>query len=209
MENNNRSLEFMVRSSILDRPRRLVIDPEFVEFDDKDLVSAAPTRFLKNEIEGVRYGIKAIRGYWFHIGWIYCIDIRDSGGRIIKIRLKSVYRVRKKLLRGKYQKIANAVSRYYLHEKIRYHLERFRVGHPVELLGVNLDNQGALFDEKLGRISWHFLGTKRYWHYYTLFSEAEPRHYRAFVFLEDWNAGVLQGVIEAILKEKFPAKEKV
>lgn len=207
MENNNQGMEFMVRASILDRPRRLTLDPGFVEFDDKDLVSAAPTRFLKNEIEGVRYGIKPIQGYLFRIGRIYCVDIRDAGGRVLKIRLKSVYRVRRKLLGNKYQAIANAVFRYYLHDKIRHHVERFRAGHSVELLGIDLDSQGVLFDEKAGRISWHFLGTKRYWHYYTLFSEAEPGHYRAVVFLEDWNAGVLQGVIEAILKDKFPGRK--
>ena len=45
-------LEFMVRSTVLDRPRLLVIDPEYIAFDDQDRVSEAPTRFLKTEIEG-------------------------------------------------------------------------------------------------------------------------------------------------------------
>ncbi|WP_188933179.1 hypothetical protein [Puia dinghuensis] len=86
----------------------------------------------------------------------------------------------------------------------RKYLEQFRDGQPVELLGVSLNSQGVLFDEKAGRISWNFLGTKRYWHYYTLYSEEAPKNYRAFVFLDDWNAGVLRGLIEVILKEKFP-----
>jgi len=83
-------LEIMVRSTILDRPRLLVIDPEYIEFDAQDRVSEVPTRFLKTEIEGLRYGVKPIRGYRFRIGRIYCIDVRDTSGRIIKIRLKSV-----------------------------------------------------------------------------------------------------------------------
>jgi len=33
-----------------------------------------------------------------------------------------------------------------------------------------------------------------------------PDNYRAFVFLDDWNAGVLRGVIEMVLKEKFPSR---
>jgi hypothetical protein len=61
----------------------------------------------------------------------------------------------------------------------------------------------VLFDEKVGWIAWHFLGTKRYWHYYTLYSTERPDNYRAFEFLHDWNAGVLRGLIEAKLKEKF------
>jgi hypothetical protein len=200
-------LEFMVRSWILDRKRLLVIDPEYIEFDNQDQVSQDQTRFLRADIEGLRYGVKSIRGYRFRIGRIYCIDIRDVSGRIIKIRLKSLYRVRLKLLEQKYLKVVNALFRYYFHEMTWEYVGQIRDGQPVELLGVSLNSQGVLFDEKVGRISWDFLGTKRYWHYYTLYSEESPQNYRAFVFLDDWNAGVLRGVIEVILKEKFPNRQ--
>ena len=195
--------ELMVRSSVLSRTRLLVIDPEYMEFDDQDRVSEAPTRFRRADIEGLRYGVKSIRGYRFRIGRIYCIDIRDVSGHIIKIRLKSLYRVRLKLLEQKYLEIVNALFRYYFHKMIWGYVEQFRDGQPVELLGVSLNREGVLFDEKVGRISWDFLGTRRYWHYYTLYSEESRENYRAFVFLDDWNAGVLRGVLEVILKEKF------
>lgn len=161
---------------------------------------------MSTEIEGLRYGVKAIRGYRFRIGRIYCIDVRDMSGRLIKIRLKSLYRVRRRLLGEKYLEITNALFRQYFHEKIRHYLQQFQEGRPIELLGVSLNKEGVLFDEKTGRVSWIFLGTKRYWHYYTLYSEESPNNYRAFVFLDDWNAGVLQGLIELILKEKFPKR---
>jgi hypothetical protein len=202
----NEKLEFMVRSTILDRPRSLVIDPEFIEFDDRDQVSKSPTQFSRSEIEGIRYGVKPIRGYRFRIGRIYCIDIRDDSNRVIKIRFKSVYRIRIRLLEKKYLAIVNSLFRYYFHDITRDYVTQFRNGQPVELLGVSLNNQGVLFDEKVGRISWDFLGTKRYWHYYTLYSEEKPNDYRAFVFLDDWNAGLLRGVIEVILMEKFPKR---
>jgi hypothetical protein len=197
-------LEYMIRSTILDRSRLLVIDPDYIEFDDQDRVSAAPTRFKKSEIEALRYGVKGIRGYRFRIGRIYCIDVRDVSGRIIKIRLKSVYRVRRKLLGDKYQEITNSLFKYYFHDMIRGYMRDFQEAQSVELLGVKLNSHAVLFDEKVGWVSWDFLGTKRYWHYYTLYSEESPNNYRAFVFLDDWNAGVLQGLIETILKGKFP-----
>ena len=201
---SNEKLEFTVRSTILDRPRLLVIDPQYIEFDDKDRMSEAPTRFLTTEIEGLRYGVKGIDGYRFRIGRIYCIDIRDVSGRVIKIRLKSVYRVRRKLLGDKYLEITNSLLKYYFHDIIRSYHRQFQEGQSVELLGIKLNQHAVLFDEKVGWVSWDFLGTKRYWHYYTLYSEESPDNYRAFVFLEDWNAGVLRGLIEVILKEKFP-----
>jgi len=88
----------------------------------------------------------------------------------------------------------------------RHYLRQFEEGRPVELLGVSLNSHGVLFDKKLGWVGWNFLGTKRYWHYYTLYSEESPNDYRAFVFLDDWNAGVLRGLIEVILREKFPSR---
>jgi len=201
---SNEKLEFMVRSTILDRPRLLVIDPQYIEFDDKDRVSEPPTRFLTPEIEALRYGVKGINGYRFRIGRIYCIDVRDVSGRVIKIRLKSVYRVRRKLLGEKYQEITNSLLKCYFHDITRRYLRQFQEGQSVELLGIKLNQHAVLFDEKVGWVSWDFLGTKRYWHYYTLYSEESPDNYRAFVFLDDWNAGVLRGLIEVILKEKFP-----
>lgn len=202
--NNKEQLEFIVRSTIMDRPRQIVVDAEYLSFDDKNRVSDVPTRFLRTEIEGLRYGVKSIRGYTFRIGRIYCIDVRDVTGRVINIRIKSLYRVRLKLLNQKYLAITNALFQYYFHDITRKYLAQFRDGKAVELLGVNLNSEGVLFDEKVGRVSWYFLGTKRYWHYYTLYSEEFPDKYRAFVFLDDWNAGVLRAVIEMILKEKIP-----
>src|ERR1700722_9985529 len=206
--NSSEKLEFMVRSTILDRSRLLVIDPQYMEFDDQDMASTPPTRFEKTDIEGLRYGVKGIHGYQFRIGRIYSVDVRDISGRVIKIRLKSVYRVRKKLLENKYQEITNSLLKYYFHDMIRGYLQQFQEGQPVKLLGVKLNEHAVLFDEKVGWVSWGYLGTKRYWHYYTLYSEESPNNYRAFVFLEDWNAGVLRGLIEVILKQKFPKERR-
>jgi hypothetical protein len=193
----------MVRSTILDRPRLLTIDPEYMEFDDQDRVSEAPTRFLRAEIEALRYGVKAIRGCRFRIGRIYCVDVRDVSGRILKIRFKSVYRIRRKLLEQKYQAIVSGLFQHYFHDMTRHYLRELRAGRPVELLGVSLNHQGVMFDAKVGWVSWNFLGSKRYWHYYTLYSEDAPNNYKAFVFLDDWNAGVLRGLIETMLKERL------
>ena len=48
-------VEFRVKSSIFDRSRLLTLDPEYLEFDDNDLGSALPVRFLKEEIEGIKF----------------------------------------------------------------------------------------------------------------------------------------------------------
>ncbi|HXO75704.1 MAG TPA: hypothetical protein VN824_10725 [Puia sp.] len=177
-----------------------MLDPLYLEFDDNDLASSAPTKFLKEEIEGIRFGIKWISGYGFYIGRIYCIDIKNNSGKIIKLRLKSIYRIRKDQLADKYVKIANALLRYYFDALALQHIESFQNNQPIEILGVKIDSEGVLFDQKIGKISWNFLGTKRYYTYYTLFSEVDPNKYKAFEYLHHWNTSLLQSVVEAILK---------
>lgn len=81
------TLQLIVKSSIFDKENSLTINPEFIQYKN--------INFSKFEITDVRYGIKAIKGYRFRIGRIYCIDIKGLDGTVIKIRLKSLYRVRR------------------------------------------------------------------------------------------------------------------
>ena len=127
-------LDFALKSSIFDRSRHLVLDPLYLEFDDNNLVSSPPTKFLKEEIEGIRFGIKWIKGLDFYIGRIYCIDIKNSSGQIIKLRLKSIYGIRKKQLADKYVKIANTLLRYYFDALAFQHIESFQNNQPIEIL---------------------------------------------------------------------------
>ena len=200
-------IEFTVKSSIFDRTRQLTIDPEYLEFDDNDLGSSLPVRFSKEEIEGIKYGVKGIRGYRFRIGRIYYIDIKSFSVEVIKIRLKSIYRIRIKRLEAKYGQILKVLFTYYFNEIARRYLEFFRAGESFELLGVRFSADGVLFDEKIGLIPWEFLGTKKYWTYYALFSETNPEYYKAFNYVDQWNAAVLHSVTEGILKMKFPVRK--
>jgi|GEM_PF-6627274 len=127
----NLKLDFMIRSTIFDRPRLLILDPHYVQFDDQDKASEPPTHFLTEEIEAFRYGVKAIRGYRFRIGRIYSIDIRDVAGRVIKIRLKSVYGVRVKQLNYKYTSIVNYLYQCYFHPVTVAYYQQFRLGEDV------------------------------------------------------------------------------
>ncbi|MEI9959520.1 MAG: hypothetical protein WDM90_25100 [Ferruginibacter sp.] len=93
--------EFIVKPSLFASPKKLSIQPAFIEFNN--------INFSKLEIAELRYGVKAIKGYRFVIGRTYCIDIRNTDGKIIKLRLSSLYSVRKKLLNEKYATIVNAL----------------------------------------------------------------------------------------------------
>ena len=89
------TLKLNLKTSLFHTERPLLITPELIEYNNYS--------FSKFEISELRYGVKAVEGYRFRIGRIYCIDIKSLRGNVIKIRLMSLYRVRKNKLGGKVQ----------------------------------------------------------------------------------------------------------
>jgi len=196
------SVQLILQSSLFDRKRQITITSEFIEFDNADLISGSPTKFMKSEILDWRYGVKGISGYRFNIGRIYLIDIRDRSGNSIKIRLKSIYGVRKKQLAEKYVQIANAIQENFFQDITRDYLHSFHESGETKLLGVTFNQEGVVWDKNRIPIPWLDVGTKSYSTYYSIFSISNPNNYKAFNYINDWNTSVLYGISRSILAEK-------
>ena len=187
-------LKLFLKSSIFDKGKFLIIEPEYIEFGDMN--------FSKFAITELRYGIKAIKGYRFRIGRIYCIDIKSVDGRIIKIRLKSLYRVRRILLGKKYKQIIETIFDNYINDISISYIKQFNNKIDFTLLGNSFSQEGLILNQTSEIISWFDLGTKNYYSYYSLFSISNPSKYKAFYYLTEWNTIVLYSVSQEILKSK-------
>src|SRR5436190_1542842 len=104
--------EYLIKPSILDAVSKLELDHEFIRFSTPGSHMPA-VMFRSGEITGFRFGVKWIRGYWFTIGRIYCIDVRNTVNQEIRIRLKSIYRIRVHSLNKKYSEIVNSLYAQY------------------------------------------------------------------------------------------------
>ena len=195
-------MQLIVKPSIFDRPRPLVIDPNFIEFDDTELINTKPTKFLKEELTGIRYGIKWIRGVYFYIGRVYCIDLKNISGKVIKIRFKSLYGIRRSELNKKYFQIINTLLDFFFDDISRNYLQQFSNNKNFEIAGVKFLIGGVFLDNKTDLISWEDLGTKSYQSYYSLYSISNPNKYKAFEYLTNWNTAILYSVSRQILKNK-------
>lgn len=186
----------------MDRGRLLTIQPGFMEYDDNDAAASISTRFDKSAISQFRYGIKWIHGYSFVIGRIYCIDVQTHDKRVIKIRLKTIYGIRKKKLEEKYVAIVNALYNHFFDDIIYDYLDQFNEGKEFELLGIKFSTQGIVIDEKWGLVLWEDVGTHLYYTYYSVSNKKQPEKYKAFEFANDWNTSILYSVSRGILKQK-------
>ncbi|MEX6690869.1 hypothetical protein QTN47_25395 [Danxiaibacter flavus] len=200
--NQTQPLRLTVKSSILARVRLLTIDKDYIEFGDNNLSNKAPTKFLKSDIKSFRCGIKWIRGYQFYIGRIYFIDIKEKSGRIIKLKLKSIYGIRKKLLADKYEKIITTLYDNFFDDIARHYLKEFDNNNDFELCGLLFSQKGIAFDKNSEHIAWENIQTNSYRTYYTISPKDAPNAYKAFEYLHDWDARTLYSVSRQILKNK-------
>ena len=192
--------ELTIQSTIFDRPRKLTISDDFIGYDIEGLITDQPSLIMKDEIEAFRSGIKWIKGYQFVIGRIYCIDIQAKNKKILKLRLKSMYGIRKRQLHEKFSKIVNALYGCFFHDIAVKLIDEFIDGKVVEIAGVTLSHEGMTLNSKMTLISWEDVGTKTYETYYAVFSKSNPNQYKAFEYVSEWNVDLLYSVLEHVLK---------
>lgn len=185
---------------ILDRVRKLTIDPEFIEFDNTNLYTDRATRLNRGEVEGIRFGVKWLSGYKFVIGRTFCIDIKGPENRIIKIRLTTFYGIRKTTLQQKYSLIFDALMGTHHNDMLNKSIRQFNAEGVVQILNTTFSWDWVLIKGK--QVPWEDLGTKAYTTYYALFSKKDPTIYQSYSYLEDWNTALVYSLSRHILNHK-------
>lgn len=190
-----KEFEFSIQSTIFDRRRQLKINPAFISIDGRDTTDP-PVIFPVADIEAFRYGIQWIKGTHFVIGRTYLLEIRSTGKRTIKIRLRSVYGIRSKLLGEKYIRILNALIETYFNDMAAHYTGLLDQGMSYELSGIPVSPEGILLNSKKGLVFWSRLQMNRYIFYFTLSDKNEPENYRMLYYEHDWNAAILLAVAD-------------
>lgn len=133
---------FLIKSSLFDRDRLLTVNADYLSFDDNDLISAGHTTIEKSNIEGFRFGVDWITGLYFMIGRTYRIEVRDHTGKIIRIRLRSLYGIRRKKLATKYKKVYDALHNAYFNDLGLHYVSLVNDSLSFTLAGVILTPEG-------------------------------------------------------------------
>jgi hypothetical protein len=188
------SLQLILKSTLFASAKHLSINPDILEYGDENLSAF--------EICEIRYGVKAINGYRFRLGRVYCVDIKSVTGKLIKIRLVSLYRIRVKVLEDKYKQIIQALFANYFDKISLNFINSFHDKVDFDILGVVFSQEGILLNKNSLPIPWADVGNKNYWRYYSLFSKSNPNNNKSFYYLTDWNTAVLHSVLKHILNTK-------
>ncbi len=205
----NKELEFTIKRGITDNAqRKLILNPEFIQFESNDLATNLYTTFNENEIVEFRYGMKWIT-FKLTFGREYFIYIKNNQNKIIKINFRTYFGRKKTEYHKLYSDIIQNIRRIYFDKKVAEFIkkheknEEFTIGEvKFNIDGVKIQVSGIVNQaEKM--IAWNNIRTKAYITYFAIYSAEEPSKInRGYSYLNDWNTYVLNCVLRSILNSK-------
>ena len=180
--------------------RLLTIDPLYLELEGP----LANIRFTKEDIEACRFGISQMRYYFIPFSRTYNLEIKNGEGKIMKIRMHSIFSIGNKKLMKLFMQIQDQVIGTYFQDMANHYAQLIHGGLSYELCGVLLTQEGVLIRNDKPLIPWLQLGFKSYFNSCSIYDLTDPHHYRSFDYWHDWNAVLLMAVVNYKLKrEKF------
>ncbi len=199
--------EFTIVRGLFDtRKRSLIINDDFIRFENKNLRNDLFTVIDKKDIAGIRYGIHFINGYRFTIGREYLIFIRRNSGKELRISFKLFYGRKLKEKHQLYVEIIDALWDYFFYDILDDYNRKFENDGLLSISGIEIAGDRIKFNK--GEILFEDMDLKRYYHYFMVFSKKNPHHHKMLYYLEDKDAVILLNILNNIIKnEPLRAKE--
>ncbi|HXB28511.1 MAG TPA: hypothetical protein VNW49_01770 [Puia sp.] len=184
--------EFRIKRTPLSASRLLTIDPIYLELEGP-LYDA---RFTKEDIEGFRFGVTRFTYKFIPVSRTYNIEIKNSEGKIILIRMHSFFEIGYKKVERLFIQIHKQIQLAYFNDMAIHYARLLKGGLTYELAGAFLTNEGVLLRKEKQVIPWIRVGLASYYHSCSVYDLADPQHFRSFDYWYEWNASLLRTVID-------------
>ncbi len=192
--------EYVTKSGLLDRERKLVLTEDYLEWENKDLKGNEFTRLNKSDYLDFRHGMDWIVWYKFTVGREYSITFKDTKNRELMIRFHSYFGSNNEN-HQKYSDIINDVWSLYHSDVVNNLLEKFYNIGEVEVQGLKLKSEGIELREGKGVVPWNKMATKEYYRYFAIYHQDIPAiHSR--VSYNEYGTETLWSAIRSILKDQ-------
>jgi hypothetical protein len=192
--------EYLITSGFLDRQRKLILTPDYLEWENRDLKGREFSRLNKSDIVDFKHGMDWIVWYKFTVGRQFSITFKDQRNEELKILFKSFFGLHKKN-NQKYSDIIENIWRLYHSDIVDNFLNSFYNHGEAEIQGIRLRNEGIELREQKEMIPWNKVATKDYYKYFAIYHQDNSAiHSR--VSYNDYGTETLWSAIRTILKEK-------
>lgn len=190
--------EFTIVRGLFDnRKRELILDKNFIKFENKDNINDLFTIIPKDEIAGIRYGIHFIKGLEFYIGREYQIFIKTHLGNELKINFKLFYRRKLNEKHLLYCNIVDELWNYYFNDILNNYITQFNNKQDFILGGIFFKESVIQFDKN--EIQYSNLAIKKYNYYFVIYSQENEYNNKMLYFLKDNDAVLVSSLISLII----------
>ncbi len=183
---------FHVKRTPFGASRLLTVAPLYLEMEGP----LSHTRFTKEDIEGLRLGVTLISYFLIPISKTYNIEIKSSQGKIMLIRMHSIFGVGSRKNRNLFIQIHKQIQQYIFNDMAIHYVRLLNGGLTFELAGAFLTEEGVLIKKDKPLIPWSRTGLATRFHSCSVYDKADLRHFKSFDYWYDWNASLLRSVID-------------
>ena len=205
----NKDIEFKIKRGILDNSvRSLILNTNFIKFENSDLASNPFIIFERNEITEFRFGMK-----WISLdvtfGREYFIYIRNNEKKVMKINFKTYFGYKKAEYQMLYRDIIINLEQLYFGPIVDACIKKYQKNENFQIGDVHFSKDhvkigvGKVFNKAEFTISWEDVRIKEYQSYIAIYSAKDPMNCnKGFSYLEDWNSLVLCSFMKSVLHAK-------
>ena len=183
---------FHVKRTLFSAPRLVTVAPLYLEMEGP----LANTRFTKEDIEGLRFGVTQIRYYFIPLSKSYNIELKNSQGKIIAIRMHTFLGIRNQKIRDLFIGLHKQIQQSYFNDMAIHYVRLLNGGLTFELAGAFLTSEGVLIKKDNQLIPWLRTGLATRFHSCSIYDMTDLRHFRSFDYWHDWNASLLRSVVD-------------
>ena len=191
--------DFIIIRSLFDQRKRLLsIHKDSIRFENKDNIQDLYTILPRENISGIRYGIRFIKGIKFYIGREYLIFIKDYSGRELKINFKIFYGRKLEQKNKLFNEIVNELWVNFFDEKVNSYYLKLKQNESFILADIHFKIDCIEFSKY--KISYDDLSVKTYYHYFVIFSLNNQNINKLLYYLNDDDSVLVLALINKIKK---------
>src|SRR5664279_2043061 len=167
------SLQHLIKRGPLSASRLLTIHPLYIELEEP----LANIRYTKDDIEGFRYGVRYYHFYIIPISRTYNIELRNSQGKIMLVRMHTFFGINKKKIEKSFIDIYNQINEAFFNDMAVHYAQLLNSGLTYNLAGALLTNEGVILKKDNKLIPWLRIGLSSYYRSCSIYDISDPQHY--------------------------------
>lgn len=188
--------EYTLKTRLFDRPRKLILAPDYAAFENKNVKGNEFTRIEKTDITDFRRSVERIIWYEIPVGIRYTLVFKTSNNTELKVTLRSYFGASQM---GVFNNIQDVCWTNYGVSLVESLYKNLHDGQNIMLYKHTLNLQGITFPNGT-LLNWNEIAIKDYRSYFTIYKTDTPTTHSR-ISSKDYESTKLWSLAQWILED--------